>query len=132
MNTAILMGRLTRDPEIRNTTDGLCIARYSLAVDRPGKDKGADFINCVAFGKAAEFAEKWLSKGRKIAVNGRIQTGSYTDKEGVKRNTFEVIVNQHYFCESAGEKTTPEAPQKSDDGWMHIPDEVDDDELPFG
>ena len=138
MNVVVLMGRLTRDPEIRSTVDGMTVARYSLAVDRPGKDKGADFINCVAFGKTAEFAEKWLSKGTKIAVSGRLQTGSYTDKEGVKRNTVDVIVNQHDFCEKAAAATpkatpepTDETPEPTDD-WMHVPDGVDDDELPFG
>lgn len=128
MNNVTLMGRLTRDPETRYSSD-LCITRYTLAVDRQGK--GADFLNCVTFGKAAEFAEKYLKKGIKIAVSGRIQTGDYTDKNGVKRNTFEIVVWQHYFCESAA--TTPKAadPKTDDDGFMKIPEGVDDDELPF-
>ena len=135
MNTVILMGRLTRDPDIRytNADPALCVARYSIAVDRPGKEKAADFINCVAFGKAGEFAEKWLHKGMKIAVIGRIQTGSYTDKEGVKRNSFDVIVNQHEFCESAKQEAAPEETKESavGDGFMDVPDGVDDEFLPF-
>lgn len=127
MNVVTLIGRLTRDPEVSYSKD-LCISRYSIAVDRPGKDKGADFISCVAFGKAGEFAEKYLHKGMKIAVNGRIQTGDYTDRNGVKRYTFDVIVNQHEFCE----KATSAAEAKTDDDWMKVPEGVNDDELPFG
>lgn len=126
MNVVTLIGRLTRDPEVSYSKD-LCISRYSIAVDRPGKDKGADFISCVAFGKAGEFAEKYLHKGMKIAVNGRIQTGDYTDRNGVKRYTFDVIVNQHEFCE----KATSADPAAKDD-WMKVPEGVSDDELPFG
>lgn len=100
MNKAILMGRLTRDPEVRysNGEKQICIARYSLAVDRIGE--GADFISCVAFGKNGEFAEKYLRKGVKVAVEGRIQTGSYTNKDGQKVYTTDVIVEHHEFAES--------------------------------
>ena len=98
MNNVTLIGRLTKDVEARYNDDG-CIAKYTLAVDRRGKDSGADFINIVAFGKAGEFAEKYFTKGMKVAVTGRIKTGSYTNKEGNKVFTFDVIVNNQEFCE---------------------------------
>ena len=108
MNKVILMGRLTRDPEIRYTQgdNSMCIARYTLAVDRrfnrnAGNDgNNADFIPCVAFGRSGEFAEKYLKKGTKMAITGRIQTGSYTNKDGVKVYTTEVIVEDQEFAES--------------------------------
>ena len=101
MNKVTLMGRLTKDPDVRyaQNENSTCVARYSLAVDRRGKEKEADFINCVAFGKAGEFAEKYLKKGTKILVSGRIQTGSY-EKDGKKVYTTDVVVEEHYFCES--------------------------------
>lgn len=120
MNVAILMGRLTKKPEIRTTTDGLSIASYTLAVDRLKGE--ADFINIKAFGKGADFAEKYLDKGIKIAVTGRIQTGSYTNKEGRKVYTFDVIAERQEFCERKAES----AP--TNDGFMRVPD---DEELPF-
>lgn len=99
MNKAILMGRLTRDPEIRysprrNSQEQMCIARYTLAVDRRGRDAGADFPSVVAFGKAAEFAEKHLRKGTKIVLTGRIQTGSYTNRDGVKVYTTDIVARE--------------------------------------
>lgn len=94
------MGRLTNDPDIRNTQDGKMIARYTLAVDRRGKDNGADFIRCTAFDRAAEFAARYLHKGTKIGVIGRIHTDSYTDRDGKKVYTTDVTVNEHHFCES--------------------------------
>ena len=105
MNKVILMGRLTRDPEVRQTNSGepITIARYSLAVDRRYKRDGeeqADFINCVVFGRGAEFAEKYLHKGSKIALSGRIQTGSYTNKDGQKVYTTDVVVEEQEFAES--------------------------------
>ncbi len=111
MNKVILMGRLTRDPETRYTQgdNAMAIARYTLAIDRQrsknttssgGNEQTADFINCVAFGKNGEFAEKYLKKGTKIAVEGRIQTGSYTNKEGQKVYTTDVVVERHEFVES--------------------------------
>ena len=100
MNEVILMGRLTRDPEIRYTEMGKCIARYTLAVDRRGKEQAADFITCVAFEKNAEFAEKYLKKGTKIAVTGRLRTGSYEKDDGTKVYTTDVIVSTHEFAES--------------------------------
>ena len=102
MNKVILIGRLVADPELRNTQSGKSVASYRLAVDRQGKQDGqpdADFLNCVTWGKNAEFASKHLSKGTKIAVEGRIQTGSY-EKDGVKHYTTDIIVERHEFCES--------------------------------
>ena len=132
MNKFNGIGRLTRDPDIRyaNTPNvQTCVARYTLAIDRRGKDAGADFISCVAFGKSGEFVEKYLHKGMKIAVSGRIQTGSYT-KEGQKFYTTDVIVEEHYFVESRN--TAEPAPSAADaDGFMEIPDGVTDEGLPF-
>lgn len=102
MNKVILCGRLTKDPETRQTQgdNPMSVSRYALAIDRKGKDKEADFINCVCFGKTAEFAEKYLKKGMKILIAGRIQTGSYTDKEsGKKIYTTDVVVEEHEFVE---------------------------------
>lgn len=110
----------------------MAIARYRLAVDRRFKREGeqsADFIPCVAFGKAAEFAEKYLHKGMKIAVTGRIQTGSYDNKDGQKVYTTDIVVEEQEFCESKGSSESQPA-QASDDGFMNIPDNVAD-ELPF-
>lgn len=111
----------------------MAVARYSLAVDRQGKKdenkQNADFISCVAFGKRGEFAEKYLHKGTKIAVCGRLQTGSYTAQDGTKRYTTDVVVDEHYFCESKG--TTSEAQATDEDGFMNVPDGVEDDGLPF-
>lgn len=116
MNNVTLMGRLTRDPDVRYTqgAETMTIARYTLAVDRRRSSKGdqeqsADFINCVAFGKSADFAEKYLTKGMKIAVRGRIQTGSYTDRDGRKVYTTEVVVDEQEFCESRGQAVEPQA-----------------------
>ena len=127
MNVVILMGRLTADPELRQT-DTTTVASYTLAVDRIGKDKSADFIRCKAFGKSADFAEKYLKKGLKIAVEGRISTGSYTNKEGQKVYTTDVIVNAHHFAESKGEASAPSAPTTDD--FMNVPDDAED--CPFG
>lgn len=126
MNSVILMGRLTADPEIRQT-DSTTVASYTLAVDRIGKDKGADFIRCKTFGKCADFAQQYLRKGLKIAVEGRISTGSYTNKEGQKVYTTDVIVNAHHFCEKAG--AAAESSNSTDD-FMNVP-EGEDDEVPF-
>ena len=127
MNLAILMGRLTKDPDISTSQNGTQIARYTIAIDRFGKDQGADFISCVAFNKSAEFADKYLKKGTKIAIEGMIRTGSYTNKDGQKVYTTDVIVNRQEFAESKGEvkETKPE------DGFMSIPGGIDD-EIPFG
>ena len=130
MNKVILMGRLTREPEVRYSGEK-AIARYALAVDRKFKREGeptADFINCVTFGKNGEFAEKYLRKGLKIAVTGRIQTGSYTDKDGKKVYTTDIVVEEHEFCESKGIQEA--VPSTDADGFMSIPDNIDED-LPF-
>lgn len=142
MNKTILIGRLTDEPTV-NYTQGenlVAIARYRLAVNRKFHREGepeADFINCVAFGKQGEFAEKYLHKGMKIAVSGRIQTGSYTNKDGAKVYTTDVVAEEHEFCESksSGTGTTPAsqpsqyAPTNADE-FMSIPDGTED-ELPF-
>lgn len=131
MNKVVLMGRLTRNPEIRYSQTGTCVARYSLAVDRKYKKEGepsADFFNCVAFGKAGEFAEKYLHKGSKMVISGRLQTGSYTNREGQKIYTTDIIVEEQDFAESKAQEKTP--PKKKDDGFMKIPDNVSE-ELPF-
>jgi single-strand DNA-binding protein len=138
MNKVILMGRLTADPDVRYTSDGTAIARYNLAVDRRYKKEGeqsADFISCVVFGKGGEFAEKYLKKGTKIAVEGRIQTGSYTNREGKKVYTTDVVVEAQEFAESKGkgEETAPERapePAPDEDGFMSVPDGIQE-ELPF-
>lgn len=124
MNKAILIGRLTKSPEIRTTADGLNIARYILAVDRMKKGE-ADFITCVAFGKAADFAEKWLTKGTKIAITGHIQTGSYESKSG-KVYTTEIVIESQEFCEKKDPTAQPTEPATDD--FMSIPDGAD---LPF-
>lgn len=147
MNKVILMGRLTRDPEIRyaNNENNTCIANYTLAVDRRFKRQGdeqtADFIRCVAIGKNGEFAEKYLHQGTKIVVEGRIQTGSYTNKDGNKVYTTDVVVESHEFAESkaasgqngnqsSSAPTRPEPVSADSDGFMNIPDAIEE-ELPF-
>ena len=149
MNKVILMGRLTRDPEVRYSQGGensLAIARYTLAVDRRFRRDGeatADFIGCVAFGRQAEFAEKYLHQGTKVVVTGRIQTGSYTNKDGQKVYTTDVVVEEQEFAESKAASSaagttayTPSRPEPSaaaGDGFMNIPDgdSVEDEGLPF-
>lgn len=134
MNSVQLIGRLTRDPEVRYTDSGASIARFSLAVDRRFKQENgadADFINIVAFGKTAEFIEKYFHKGMKIALNGRIQTGSYTDKDGKKVYTTDIVAENVEFCESKGTSSNNDAQAPSQNGdFMSIPDGIDD-ELPF-
>lgn len=129
MNLFIGIGRLTKDPDIRRTNEGLTIARYTLAIDRIGKDKDADFISCVAFGKVGEFAEKYLRKGTKIAIEGRIQTGNYTNKDGNKVYTTDVIVSSHEFCEMKSDGGAESAPAGVSD-FMSVPDDIDED-IPF-
>ncbi|MBO5093562.1 MAG: single-stranded DNA-binding protein [Lachnospiraceae bacterium] len=146
MNRVILMGRLTRDPEIRYSQgeNATAIARYTLAVDRRfnrnGDDNNADFIGCVAFGRQAEFAERYLRKGLKMLVTGRIQTGSYTNKDGVRVYTTDVVVEDQEFAESKNASSGQEGgysapnnrpePSSVGDGFMNIPDGIDE-ELPF-
>ena len=138
MNKVILLGRLTKDPQVSNSQDKSAVARYTLAIDRRFQKNGeqaADFISCVAFGKAAEFAEKYLKQGVKIAVTGRIQTGSYTNRDGAKVYTTDVVVEEQEFAESkkADEVPKPNASaytQPNADGFMNIPDDIDE-QLPF-
>ena len=136
MNKVILMGRLTRNPEVRHSQNAngeqLAIARFTLAVDRRGKDAGADYISCVEFGKSAEFAEKCLKQGTKITASGRIQTGSYTNRDGVKIYTTVVVIEEQEFAESkkaAGEsqEAAQETPQEAPGDF--IPTDTED--LPF-
>ena len=150
MNKVILMGRLTRDPEVRYSAgeNALAIARYTLAVDRRFRRDGeasADFIQCVSFGRTAEFAEKYFRQGLKIAVTGRIQTGSYTNRDGQKVYTTEVVVEDQEFAESksasagsdnggyrpAMSQSRPEPASAVASGFMNIPDGVEDEGLPF-
>lgn len=142
MNKVVLMGRLTRDPEIRysNGETAMAIARFTVAVDRRVKrdsENNADFISCIAFGKTGEVVEKYFRKGQKIALNGRIQTGSYTNNEGQKVYTTDVIAEDIEFVESKNStsgydsSSRPDPSQASVDGFMNIPDGVDDEGLPF-
>lgn len=151
MNKAVLMGRLTRNPDIRYTQGEkpMCIARYTLAVDRRFKRDGeqqADFIPCIAFGRQGEFAQKYFQKGTKIVISGRIQTGSYTNRDGIKVYTTDVIVEEQDFAEgkaAAGkpkeepaaqgqpsEPTAKDQPPVDNDGFMTIPEGIEE-ELPF-
>ena len=148
MNKVILMGRLTRDPEVRYSAgdNSMAIARYTLAVDRRFKRDGeatADFIGCVAFGRSAEFAEKYFHQGMRVLITGRIQTGSYTNKDGQKVYTTDVIVEDQEFADSKGagsgdnggfapgSRPMPAAAAPAD-GFMNLPIGVEDEGLPFG
>ena len=148
MNKVILMGRLTREPDVRysqNADGSMAVARYTLAVDRrrgrnSDNEQSADFISCVAFGRSAEFAEKYLHQGTKVVVSGRIQTGSYTNKDGQRVYTTDVVVDDQEFAESKASAASSEAaytPSRSNpaapagDGFMNIPDGVEDEGLPF-
>ena len=149
MNKAILMGRLTRDPEVRYSQgeNSTAVARFTLAVDRrfkrAGETQEADFIGCVAFGKQAEFVEKYFKQGMKMVIVGRIQTGSYTNKDGQKVYTTDVVAEEIEFAESKGnsgdsgyqqggyqKEFRPEPSSAMGDGFMNIPDGIDE-ELPF-
>lgn len=132
MNKLILMGRLTRDPEVRSNNENK-IARYSLAVDRRFKREGqpeADFFNCTVFGKGAEFAEKWLKKGTKIVAVGRIESDNYTDKEGNKVYSWQVIVEEQEFAESKAANAESAPAEKSESKFVDIADGITED-LPF-
>lgn len=142
MNNVILSGRLTADPDVRYSQgeNSKACARYTLAVSRPwksgDKESQSDFISCVCFGKTAEFVERYLHKGSKIIAIGRIQTGSYTNRDGQKVYTTNVIVNEHEFAESKDrnasyEQNKPSPSNSIGDGFMNIPDGVEDTELPF-
>ena len=134
MNKFIGAGRLTRDPDVRYTQDNTAIARFTLAVDRKYKkdsEQSADFISCLAFGKTAEFIEKYIKKGTKIVVDGRIQTGSYTNKDGQKIYTTDVVVENVEFAESKSNGSSESRPTADDDGFFNIPEGADDEGLPF-
>ena len=146
MNRVILMGRLTRDPEVRYSQGerSMAVAKYTLAIDRRGRrnqegnEQTADFINCTAFDRTGEFAEKYFRQGMRVLVSGRIQTGSYTNKDGVKVYTFDVIVDDQEFADSKNASGTgsqlvsrPDPSSAVGEGFMNIPDGVDDQDLPF-
>lgn len=148
MNKVILMGRLTRDPEVRysQAAEPLAIARYSLAVNKRFKREGepdADFINIVAFGRNGEFAEKYFQKGMMVSIVGRLQTGSYTNKEGAKVYTTDVVVEEQHFAESkknfnermgsqpSKQQQTPAPSGDNVDGFVPVDDDFDDDDIPF-
>lgn len=147
MNRVIIMGRLTRDPEVRYTQGerSMAIARFTLAVDRRGRktegnDQTADFINCVAFGKSGEFTEKYFRQGMRVLISGHIQTGSYTNKDGNKVYTTDVIVDDQEFADSKNASggnggyqpdSRPASNSAVSDGFVNIPDGVEDEGLPF-
>lgn len=137
MNKVILAGRFTRDPEIRCTNDGSSIARFSIAVNRrfvkEGSDQKADFLNCIAFGKTAEFVEKYFFKGMKADLSGRIQTGSYTNKDGMKVYTTDIVVEEIEFGESKNasqNNNRSSEPAAAPDDFINVPDDLGD-EFPF-
>ncbi len=147
MNKVILMGRLTRDPEVRysNGDSATAIARFSIAVDRRFKRNGeqdADFFNCTAFGKQGEFVEKYLKKGTKVLLSGRIQNDNYTNRDGQKVSAVQIITEEIEFAESKNAQSGQQSygqsgaaegsrPAAAGDGFMNIPDSVDNEELPF-
>ncbi len=142
MNRVILMGRLTRDPEVRYSQGerAMAVVRYTLAVDRRGRrnqegnEQTADFINCVVFDRGGEFAEKYFRQGMRILISGRIQTGSYTNKDGIKVYTTDVIVDEQDFADrknATSDNSRPESSNAVGDGFMIIPDGVADPDLPF-
>lgn len=137
MNSVQLVGRFTRDPEVRYTDGGSTIARFSLAVDRRYKSENgptADFLNCVAFGRTAEFIEKYFRKGMRMGCQGRIQTGSYTNNDGQKVYTTDVVVESCEFVESKASQQPEENNNgfgpADENGFMNIPDDIDE-EIPF-
>lgn len=133
MNKVTLIGRMVKDVEVRYSQgeNSTAIARFTVACDRRGKDKEADFINCLAFGKSAEFIGKYFSKGNRIGINGRIQTGSYTNKDGQKVYTTDVVVEEAEFVESKKQEAQTSQPAQVNDGWDQIPDGVDEEGLPW-
>lgn len=137
MNKVILMGRLTRDPEVRYSQGerSMAIAKYTLAIDRrktqQNSDPGADFINCVAFDRAGEFAEKYFRQGLRVLISGHLQTGNYTNKDGQKVYTTDVIVESQEFADSRRDGSGAGSRGSKDDDFMNIPDNVEDEGLPF-
>ena len=142
MNKVTLIERLTRDPETRYSAgeNATAVSKYTLAVDRKykrDKEPTADFINCIAFGRNGEFTDKYFRQGMKVAIYGRIQTGSYTNKDGNKVYTTDIVVEEQEFCECKSKQNQSQEEQKppfrpdGDDGFMNIPNNISDDELPF-
>lgn len=132
MNCFTGIGNVVADPEVRYTKDNMCVASYRIAISRDfSKDNESDFLNCKAFGKSGEFAEKYLRKGMKIGIKGRIQTGSYTNREGNKVYTTDIVVENHYFCERAESGGNRGGHKKSSDDYVNMNNGIDDDELPF-
>lgn len=133
MNSVNLIGRMTRNPEIRYTESQMAVCRFSIAIDRgkdrDGNDRGADFPNIVVFGKAAENCEKYLAKGRKVGIAGHIQTGSFTNKDGIKVYTTDIIADRVEFIDW-GEKTQESNQSEQSDGFVNVPDGIEE-ELPF-
>ena len=133
MNIVILTGRLGKEPEVRYTQSGTAVASYSIAVPRISPREGdpdADWFECTAWGKAAEFAEKYMTKGRRFAVTGRLQNDDWTDKDGNKRRTTKVIVQSQEFADAKPEGGSAPKEEAKDEGWMNVPDGIDED-LPF-
>ena len=136
MNKVIIIGRLVRDPEVRYTASNMCCASFSVAIDRRFKQDGqptADFPRVIAWAKTAEFIEKYFSQGMKIALEGRIQTGSYKNKDGNTVYTTDIVAEAVEFAESKGttKSQNSEPPKPDDDGFMSVPDGVEDEGLPF-
>lgn len=139
MNRVILMGRLTADPQVQysSSNQNMAIARYTLAVDRrmAKKEDGkqdTDFINCVTFGKSAEFAEKYFHKGQRVLIEGRIQTSSYNDKDGNRKYATNVVIDSQEFADSKQSSGSQSSNDSAMDGFENIPEEIDTEELPFG
>ena len=132
MNSVALMGRLTADPELRTTNSGLNYCRFTVAVDRysKGEDKKTDFINCVAWRQTAEFVERYFSKGKMIAVQGSIQTGSFTNKDGAKVYTTDVLVDKVHFCGDKGSGTVQDRTSSTNADYSAV-DIMPDEDLPF-
>lgn len=131
MNRVEIIGRLTRDAELKSSTSGTSYYRNGIAVDRKGKDAGTDFFNLLAFNKTAEFLDKYFRKGSKIAISGHLQSGEYTKQDGTKVTTVEIVVEECDFCESKGEsKTAQNAPQSTKNDFLNVPDGLVE-ELPF-
>lgn len=130
MNVVVLNGRLTKDPEVRQTQSGMVVTAFSIAVDRTYKREGqpeVDFFNCTAFGKTGETIGRFFTKGRMIIIEGSLQNDTYTNKEGRKITSTGIVVNGFSFCDSTQKQAQPQAEQ----AWMDIPDSVDDESLPF-
>lgn len=133
MNKVVIVGRITKDPEVRYSTSNVAFGSYTIAVDRPvAKDaeKVTDFLYCKVVGKTAEFVEKYLKKGMKIAISGRVQCDTFKDKDGNNRSTTYIQVNEHEFCESRASSDNGQATSTNNDGWANIPTSLEE-ELPF-